>query len=251
LHAHSNYWEDEKVCKSIAKEIFDLYDQDVKTDASKSLPNNFFADMYHVPQGPASTAGLLDYEVNFDDIDFKDLIAHATEIDVLTIYSRTWYTTNHHALVQALKRPGVSMRACLLSPESPGVEGLWRQFKDLKKKEALIERIKESQGLIVNAVQEARRDSVDGGRLRVFHSMNIINYSFYRFDNLVIFIPRAISGPKNAAMPIPASVFRIGQKNEGFADWLMKDFEALLERHEDAELAYEWPTVVPSANCAN
>ena len=233
--AHTCYWSRRRVHSEIVKAIENHVDQQVAVAPSQvRLPNRIPPEVLQPLQGTALSAGFSDYEVDFNNIPFGELIEGASRIDICNVYGSTWYRTNAQYFVNSFKR-GVRVRVCMLSPDSPALRGFCHHFSGMAE-EKLKEKIADASREIRKAYQDA---GPCDGQLKLYSLKNIINHGFYRFDDLVYFVPRPISSPRNAATPIPGAVFRISAGARGFASWVMKDFEAIFTVSGDFTLDFD------------
>ena len=236
LSSHGMYWAHPEVHKQIAREILDHIQQEAGVvlpaeDVRRGVP----LELLHPSQGPSAKEGFSQYLPNFGKVPFEELFSARKQMDVCFLYGNTW--VQHHAqyIAGALERAATDLRICLLSPESPLLAGL-RQQLNAASEEDLRERIRKTTSALIEAFQLAAKNSTKPGRLRIYHSLNTISHSFYRFDDLMYFAPRQLTSDKLAATPIPTMVFRGAyppkRKNQSGYDmysWVMRDFETLLK----------------------
>ena len=183
-------------------------------------------------------AGLAECFVDFRKVQFTELIRSAREIDFCNIYGGQWLGTHLQDFMKALERPDVKIRGCITAPDSPALPGLSHHFEDRPIAE-LQQKIANGMADIKSVVTQAKKKGKPIGRVQLYHSKNMINHSFYRFDDLLYYTPRPLSSSKNAVTPIPCFSFRRTNEPSGAYDWLMRDFEELLKTERDTTLAFD------------
>jgi len=229
LALHSLYWHDSAVHRRIAAEIIDHTEKDL---AAQELPRTPPSPSPEITPA-AGQARLSVYVGDFHTIPFADLIRNAREIDICVVYGGHWIQQNAGYLVQALCNPNAVVRVCTLSPDSPALVGFSHHFSGMPEDE-IRKRIEAGKVELLKALEEARRRVAKPGRLHIYRALNIINHSFYRFDDVIIYTPRPIASNKLAATPLPSLVFRNTSQPNDFFSWLMRDFELVVKTQRDA-----------------
>ena len=246
LKCHGIYWKHPEVHKQIATEIHShinmvpgvvLQTGDIRNEAPPEIYQPF--------QTTSTNVGFSQYLPNFQKVPFEDLFSTKSQIDVCLLYGGTWGRTNAPYIVSALEKAATNMRICLLSPDSASVDGINYQF-NMQDKDEIRDRIKRASQKLIEAFQNAAQKSASPGRLRIYHSLNGVTHSFYRFDDLIYFAPRQMTTNDLAATPIPTLVFRgkypPQKKDETGYDmysWLMRDFDLLLDNPREAVLIFD------------
>jgi hypothetical protein len=237
LALHANYWSNAEVHDCVAQEILAHRQQRIGVVPSMSTPGLLPPEIFQPLGGGANMAGLSECFVDFRKVQFTELIRSAREIDFCNIYGGQWLGTYQQDFARALERPEVKIRACITAPNSPALAGLSHHFED-KPIVDLQQKIAAGTNDLRSAATQAKKKGGPTGRVVVYHSKNMINHSFYRFDDLY-YTPRPLSSSKNAATPIPCFSFRRTNEPSGAYDWLMRDFEELLKTERDTALAFD------------
>src|SRR5262249_21210141 len=148
------------------------------------------------------------------------LIPKAKEIDVCNVYGGSWVQRNAASFVEAFCNSDCVVRVCTLGLNSRALPAFSYQFSGMPEQE-IKSKIEAGAAEMQKALAEAqRRTGNHAGRLQIYHSLNTINHSFYRFDDVIYWTPRPIASPKLAATPIPSLVFRKTSKNDDLFSWL-------------------------------
>ncbi len=183
-------------------------------------------------------AGLSQAFADFSDVPFKQLIQSAKTIDFCNIYGGSWLQKNAQYFAKALEKPDVTIRACILAPDNPGLPGLSHHFEG-KSVADIQKRIDDGTTELIKTVNEAKKHSSAVGKLKIYRSKNVVNHSFYRFDDMLYFAPRPLASSKYASTPIPCFAFRKTTHTGGAYEWIMRDFEELLKTAHDSTLHFE------------
>ncbi|HWA25960.1 MAG TPA: lipase family protein [Lacunisphaera sp.] len=238
LALHADYWANPEVHECIAQEIIAHRQQRIGLVPSMSAAGLVPPEIFQPLSGGMNIAGLAEGYIDFRDVKFKELIRSSREIDFCNIYGGLWLSTYHQDFARALERPELKLRACITADDSPALSALSHHFED-KPITELKQKIAEGTNALRSAAAEAKKKSKTPGRALVYHSRNMINHSFYRFDDLLYYTPRPLSSSKNAATPIPCFSFRRTGKPSGGHDWFMRDFEELLKTERDTKLVFD------------
>jgi hypothetical protein len=242
---HSVYWRDRTVHRRIAEEIVDHYDKNVSKALLPVVPGNPPPEIFQPFYGAAAQAGFSNYFARFQDIPFADLIPKATEIDVCNVYGGSWVQRSAPSFVEAFCNPNCLVRVCTLGLDSPALPAFSYQFSGMPEQD-IKNRIASGANEMRKALAEARRRTGNNaGRLQIYHSLNTISHSFYRFDDVIYWAPRPIASDKLAATPVPSLVFRNTAKNDDLFSWLKRDFELVIRTPRDSVLYYDSATTPP------
>lgn len=249
LKLHALYWNSRCVHRRIAEEIAEHHDNNLGITGLPTL-GPVPPEMFQPIMGGVNMAGLSQCFADFRDVPFKQLITTARKIDFCNIYGGAWLQTHAQYFALALQNPAVMVRACIISPDNPGLPGLSHHFEG-KPVDELKRRIEDGTEELMKTMEEARRRSATVGRIQIYRSRNMVNHSFYRFDDQLFFAPRPLASAKHASTPIPCFAFRLTNEPGGGYEWVMRDFEELVKNPRDATLyfdsANQRPTSVVSA----
>jgi hypothetical protein len=235
------YWSNTSVHDAVADQALAQFSEGIGIDRAQiRIPKQVPPELLQPFHGPPLEAGLSDYWKDFGKIDFDDLIRGANEIDICNVYGQTWYRQNSQYLVDAFSNPNLSCRICMLSSESPALEGFAYQF-GRQSVDELKSRIDAASSSIREAISNAkqRRGTEPIAHVRVYRCNNIINHSFYRFDDLLYFAPRKLASPRLSTRSVPSITFRRVNRENDLFGWLMEDFETLLITDGDVELSLD------------
>lgn len=238
LALHSAYWNNGTVHSHIAQEIIRHYQDNFVTPLKLGPLGEVPPEIFQSFHRPAAEAGFANYVADFQRVPFEALIQSAKEIDICNVYAETWTKAKAEYFTNALGNPQTILRVCMLSPDSPSLPGISYQFSGMQADE-LRARIRRTTQLYLQILEEARRRFHATGRLLIYYCLTVVNHTFYRFDDLMCFVPRPLASSKLAATPIPVLIFRRGCGNTDFYYWLMRDFNLVLQTNHDAVLHFD------------
>lgn len=235
LSLHGGYWHYREVHRRIAKEIIEHVDQGA--GLVPAIVGEIPSEVFRPIQGDLAVAGVSEYYADFNDIPFSTLITNAREIDICVVYGGHWIQGNAQYFKRALTRTETTIRICTLATDSPAVPGFSYHFTDIGEAE-LCKRIEAGSTELLQAYKLAEREG-ETGRLRIYRMKNIVNHSIYRFDDLIIWVPRPLASSKHAATPIRCFAFRRSTAPDVFFHWLMRDFTELVGSVRDCTLHFD------------
>jgi hypothetical protein len=250
MKLHSMYWQNSEVHESIAKEIVDHFEKPMTTAPTMDFFREPPPEVFQPCLSVAANAGFSEYVTDFEQIPFDKLISNAKEIDICFVYGGHWVGVNNQYIIKALTKPDVVMRVFMLSPDSPSLPGFSHHFSG-KPKERIIEEIRKTTEALKLAVEDALKSVETAnhiGKLQIYYSLNIINHSIYRFDNVIYYTPRKLSSSKNKPTPIPTLVYRNTTEDSNFFRWLMRDLELIKDCSRDSILQFDSSSNDPSNN---
>jgi len=221
----------------IAAEILNHHENPTSPDGLESGASEVPPEIFRTPQADHADAGLSQVYPDFNTVPFAHFIASARQIDVCKTYGGGWLKQTEPYFAQALRRRDANVRFCTLSPESPGLAGFSHHFSGMRV-EVLKAKIEEGTADLRQAIEHAGK-SGPTGRLRIYRMTNLVNHSFYRFDDLVLWAPRPLASSKNASTPIPCFAYRKTDGQDGFFHWLMRDFHELIGSEHDCTLHFD------------
>jgi hypothetical protein len=245
LTSHGMYWTHAEVHKQIAAEILEHVKKGIGVVLpAEALRNEVPPEIYQPFQTSATNVGFSQYLPDFNGVPFEKLFTTKKQIDICLLYGETWLKTHGPKVVSALEKHTTDMRVCLVSPKSPAIAGIAYQFS--VSEEEVRNRAQKSTEAFKEIFATAKKNAAKPGHLRIYHSLNGINHTFYRFDDLIYSAPRKMSSLRLDVMPIPTIVFRgkypPKKKDETGYDmysWLMQDYETLLANPKGAELVFD------------
>lgn len=239
LYLHSAYWKHPVVHRHIAHEI-SVHHEKGLVKLRSDFTQEPTPDIFGPPSGAAAIAGLIEYYTNFETIPFEEFLARAKHIDICYMYGGHWIKGKAKALAQSLRNPEVSVRVCVLAPDSPSLGGVAYHYSDMSE-EGLRANIEAGCEELLSALEDAQKHATITGRLQIFRARNVINHSMYRFDNVVCWVPRPFASAKLASMPLPGCLCRDAGPESLFS-WFAKDFEAALDNQHDATIYFDSAT---------
>jgi hypothetical protein len=151
-------------------------------------------------------------------IDWESLFCKAKKIDIFLAYGRTWRNTHIENLKKLASDKEVRMRIIFPDPENEeNVSELSRRFNYTPKKvKDLIE-----EG--VKDFQEIRKISLDNGaRVSIWYLSATPQFSFYRFDNTIIF---ALYSHSRERVPVPT--FKVEEGGHLY-NFIRKEFDSMI-----------------------
>jgi hypothetical protein len=237
LKLHGSYWTHQSVHQRIAAEILNHFEQGIGIAAAPGPMGEVPAEIFRSVEGDLAVAGYSQFYDDFTKVPFADLISGAREIDVCNVYGGHWLQGHAQYFAKALRRPETTIRFCTLATDSPALAGFSYHFTDFGEEE-ICRRIEAGTKELRQALELAQR-TPPTGRLRIFRMKNIVNHSFYRFDDLILWAPRPLASSKIAATPIPCFAFRRTAAEGGLYHWLQRDFNELIGSARDCTLHFD------------
>ncbi|WP_051772752.1 hypothetical protein [Saccharothrix sp. NRRL B-16314] len=143
-----------------------------------------------------AAAGLLRVGATYlSELEWKDLFADVTELDVVVAYGQTWSNLHARELAQVAARPDSCVRVVLADPDDELTVAVLADRFDTTRDE-LRARITATR----NAYETLRRP--DGARIEVYYRPGDRVFSFYRFDDIAVVGLYSHSRARGAAVPV-------------------------------------------------
>lgn len=169
------------------------------------------------------TAGLLRIGATYlGELEWKQLFAEATELDIVVAYGQTWRNLHARELAQLAARPGCRVRVVLADPHDELTVAVLAERFDITHDE-LRARITTTR----SAYQALRRP--DGAQIEVYYRAGDRVFSFYRFDDIAVVGLYSHSHARGAAVP----VFVCARPGELF-DFIQDELAAVLDQSRPA-----------------
>jgi hypothetical protein len=142
------------------------------------------------------TAGLLRIGATYlSELEWKQLFADVTELDIVVAYGQTWRNMHHRELALLAARPGSRIRVFLADPDDDFTIALLADRFDTAPDD-LRDRI-----TATRADYEALRQQ-GGARIEVYYRPGDRLFSFYRFDDIAVVGLYSHSRARGAAVPV-------------------------------------------------
>lgn len=141
-------------------------------------------------------AGLLRIGATYlGELEWKQLFAEVTELDIVVAYGQTWRNMHARELAQVAARPDSRVRVFLADPDDELTVAVLADRFDITHDE-LRARI-----TATRSDYEALRQS-DGAQIEVFYRPGDRVFSFYRFDDIAVVGLYSHSRARGAAVPV-------------------------------------------------
>jgi hypothetical protein len=142
------------------------------------------------------TAGLLRIGATYlSELEWKQLFAEVTELDIVVAYGQTWRNVHARELAQAAARPDSRIRVFLADPHDEFTVALLADRFDTKPDE-LRTRITATR----SDYEALRRPA--GAQIEVYYRPGDRLFSFYRFDDIAVVGLYSHSRARGAAVPV-------------------------------------------------
>ena len=160
-------------------------------------------------------SGITQFIKNFRDVDWIPLFGNVQEIDIFFIYGRTWRRLYGDHLIEAARRQA-KIRIILPDPDdSIVISEFDRRFTNLNKDSI--------RGIILEAKTEFEDLKNKGAKVSIWYISAIPLYSFYRFDNTMVW--SVYQHERDVHSKVPAFILKDG----GLYKFVKEDFEATLK----------------------
>ena len=170
-------------------------------------------------------AGFEQYQPEFKDFssEFKTLLKSSLEIDMYLTYGKTTFNLISPELLAAFKRKNCRINIFIIGEDNPflkSLASLWARIGEEYNEEGLRRKIQETSDLLIRLANSALLDK-NHADIRIFKlKYNPINFSFYRFDDYLIFCPTKLTERKEyRAMTL---VCRKANSNDIF-NWVLDE----------------------------
>ncbi|MGH3805059.1 MAG: hypothetical protein ACRDRU_00140 [Pseudonocardiaceae bacterium] len=158
----------------------------------------------------------------FGELEWKQLFAEVTELDIVVAYGQTWRNMHARELAQVAVRPGCRVRVFLADPDDELTVAVLADRFDISHDE-LRTRI----GATRSDYEALRQPG--GAEIEVYHRPGDRVFSFYRFDDIAVVGLYSHSRTRGAAVP----VFVCARPGELF-DFVLDELAVI---HEQSRLA--------------
>ena len=129
------------------------------------------------------------------ELEWKQLFAEVTELDIVVAYGQTWRNLHARELAQVASRPNSRVRVFLADPDDELTVGILADRFDTTPDE-LRTRI-----TATHSAYETLRQP-DGAQIEVFYRAGDRVFSFYRFDDIAVVGLYSHSRARGAAVPV-------------------------------------------------
>jgi hypothetical protein len=170
-------------------------------------------------------SGFEQYQPEFKDFsnEFKELLKKSLEIDMYLTYGKTIFNLISPELLDAFKRKNCRINIFIIGEENPflrSIANLWSRIGEEYNEDGLRRKIQETSELLIRLANTALVDKYHAD-IKIFKlQYNPINFSFYRFDDYLLFCPTKLTERKEyRAMTI---VCRKANSNDIF-HWVLDE----------------------------
>jgi hypothetical protein len=171
-------------------------------------------------------AGIKEYNIDFEKIDFENFFNNTKKIDVVFIYGGTWIEKNQRYLLYLFKSE-IDINICLTNPESNYIDCLEKNWYDPDtgkySKDYIKNKINESLSKIKELYNIACKDSTTKrANLTIYLSDRDAPYSFYRADDSMIFVPKKKC--KEKSFDVRYLLVAKSETGKGLFEWVLEDY---------------------------
>jgi hypothetical protein len=161
-------------------------------------------------------AGIIQFTKDFSDVDWDPLFENVKEIDIFFIYGRTWRRLYGNRLIEAATRQA-KIRVILPDPQDKTIISEFdRRFTNISR-----DAIRE---LILEAKSEFELLRKKGAQVSIWYISAIPLYSFYRFDNIIVW--SVYHHQRDIHSTVPAFIL---SKDGSLYHFVKEDFEATIQ----------------------
>lgn len=174
--------------------------------------------------------GMLKYYGNFKECisDLRHDIQSATNVDIYIAYGATILNTISQDLNFLLSKPNSQLNIILISIDNPFAIGyckLWGYSESTFK-----EKIEATKSLLNDKIEYLKKQNSLNGNFKLFENKAYpINYSFYRCDDIVYFVPTKHNGTKEY-VPITIKAQKTIEP-EAIYNKCIRDLELMMEEN--------------------
>lgn len=169
-------------------------------------------------------AGLYDIGLDFHSYDFHSLVREASKIDVLVIHGDKWFGNRSNDFKEFLSHKDHELTVCLLDGDSEIGNHLSQDFK--YKSGQLTQRVENTIECLRSCIADLERAGQSTGWVRIWKHQRAPKHTYYRFDDRLFLVPYN-QAQGHALIP----VIGFNRKSDGVSEFLVGDFERLLEDH--------------------
>lgn len=172
-------------------------------------------------------SGIKEYKPEFRDFlpDFKIRLKKASTIDMYLTYGLTLFTNISSDLAEIFKKRNVDINIFILSPDNPflaSYSNLWKIIDETYNLEGLKRKIAESISLLNRLATKAYEENQHANIKIHILNYNPINFSFYRFDDLIVFCPTKLTERKES--PAMTIICKKSNQNDVY-NWIINELE--------------------------
>lgn len=183
-------------------------------------------------------AGITKYFNDFRNVDLKNYLETAKNIDMYFSYGRTLISQLYPVLEKKFMDKEAKINIFFLTENNPfltGLGNLWGKYSDRYNTENIKEKINEVRNGLLELIQNVKKKGKDK-----IASVNIyglkyhhISYSFYRFDDTIIFNPTKLTEDKNFR---PISLICNDTNNDDLYRWCMSELDYIKKQQDALEI---------------
>lgn len=170
-------------------------------------------------------AGIEKYEPEFKDFgnELKQLLKKSLIIDMYLTYGGTFFNQISPDLLDVFKRKNCEVNIFIFSENNPflsSLANLWSRIGSEYNEEGLKRKIQESTNLLLRLANTAYQGDIHAD-IKIFKLLNNpTNFSFYRFDDQLVFCPTKLTERKEYRAP--TLICRKSNQNDIF-NWIMDE----------------------------
>jgi len=177
-------------------------------------------------------SGIKEYYFDFRNIDLREKLRSATNIDMYFTYGHTLVKTVYPILEERMKDSNVKLNIFLLSKENPFLDAfgnLWGKYNELYNKENLIKKIDEVTTLLSSLLDKLKVANELKAKVGIFEiNYHPVTYSFYRIDNEIVFCPTKLTEDYNFR---PISIIVTNRNETDIYHWCLREIEYIKKRN--------------------
>ena len=142
-------------------------------------------------------AGIIKYYHNFKDINLRSLFtSETTSIDIYVNFAHTVFNQIQDSISDYVKKNKVELNIFILSPENKFISGLgtlWGKNNSDYNEDGIKSKIDQSLQTLKTTFEDLKNKSLLKAEIKVYLlKINPVFYSFYRFNDEMIYVPSKI-----------------------------------------------------------
>ena len=187
-------------------------------------------------------AGILKYYSNFRDINIRSFFKRpdVNSIDIYVTFAHTVLNQVQDNIGAYVKKDKTELNIYLFSPKNKFISGLgnlWGSSNDEYNEEGIKTKIQQSLSILDNTFRELETQNLIKAKINIYLLLrNPVFYSFYRFNDEMIYVPSKIVESKSFASP--SFIVKKTTDSEGIFNKCMAELKLIKEDRDALELYF-------------
>lgn len=182
-------------------------------------------------------AGVTEYYDKWDEQILKDRLKDSKEVEIYMTYGATVIKNLSREILRRLEEKDFNVKFYIMHEDNPFVESLgsfWSKDNSDYDSEGIKSRIKESVNELSTIKSNSESDNMLNGKIEVFKlKYHPIFFSFYRFDDEVVFVPT--KNVERKAYQVPSFVCK-KLSDKGLYNWCVNQIEFIRDQSNNNSL---------------